>query len=278
MYYRFGFKTNAHILMYSLATSDLLSCLLMPVSVTDEVLRHDKSLRKVWRQLCFFKELVNHFVGISNMFNYCLITIDRFILVNHALKYKVIFTKKRLKCAIFGIWLLSAVLDIVSFIFMANIKSVEKWGCYISHIFTSNGYYSLVAGTLICTILMLVLYTKIILRLNARDKERQNMGVNSQMVASKVTKALAMVVGIYLGLYIPSIVIGVLANFIKGIFMYVIYDVSILCFYMNNSINAFIYYIRMPEFKAECKDIFQINKHNERTHDQKGANTENVHI
>ena len=206
MFYRFGFRTNAHILMYSLALSDLLCSILMPFSVTVDVLRHSRHLGKLWIQICLIKEVINYVGGMTNMLNYFLVTIDRYILINHPLKYKIIFTKKRLKFAVFWIWVLASILDAMAFVFMSNEKDVEKYGCYQSHVLSVNGYYSIVVGALTCTIVILVFYIIIILKLNARDKEQHAMGVNSQMVASKVTKALAMVVGIYLGLmYQPSL-------------------------------------------------------------------------
>ena len=118
---RLGFKTNAHILIYSLASSDLLASLLMHLSFSVDLLQQNKSLSKLWIELCFFKEIVYFIAGMSNMLNYLLVTIDHYFLINHALKYKIIFTKKRVEFFVVGIWLFAMTLVcIITYLSPAN--------------------------------------------------------------------------------------------------------------------------------------------------------------
>ncbi len=266
--------------MYSLALSDLLSSLIWPFSAAIDVTHHNKQVGKLWIQMCFVKEFIIFIAGISNMLNYLLVTIDRFILINYALKYKIVCTKKRLKYAVFGIWLSASIIDGMEFGLMSN-NEVEKYGCYQSHVLSSTGYYCVVAGAVACTIIILILYTIIILNLIRRDKNQHTIGTSNQMVASKVTKALALVVGVYIGLYIPTFFIGIATIFLTETFMHILYDVSNMCFYLNNCLNIFIYYNRMPDFKIQFLEILKIDKQKESTHNQNNItfiNTQNRQI
>ena len=63
--------------------------------------------------------------------------------------------------------------------------------------------------------------------------------------------------------------------------MHIMYDVSNLCFYLNNCLNVFIYYNRMPEFKTQFQEIITVTKHKESIENKTStttANTQNRHI
>ncbi|XP_032222760.1 histamine H2 receptor [Nematostella vectensis] len=92
-------KTSTNIALASLAASDLLTGLLaIPLIVTCNI--HHK--------VCLAMDITSRFIAYSTVLHLLVVTLERYIMIVHAMKYKLWITKKRTSIVLTSVWVFSA--------------------------------------------------------------------------------------------------------------------------------------------------------------------------
>ena len=210
------------------------------------------------------KESLTTFGLTGSLLTYCLIAVDRFAIVYFPMKYSLAVTRNRMYIAIVMVWIYNAFLISGTVIFLGTPHNIleELQHCSLLQVIPMKTYYTVVVPHILFVVLsMLICYIGIMIKLNLRDKQLSNMvqressGTQQAVkLAGKVTRTLTLVLGVFIILYFPILIVYVLKALVK--IDAVIVDVFVLFFFLNNLVNPFIYYYKMAEFRKLYRSLF----------------------
>ncbi len=257
---------NGHILIFNLCISDLFTCLMWPVNLSVNLsLTHYPTF---WPKLCVVKEVLTIYSYSCSLLTYLVIAIDRYLAVCWELRYKVYITRKKIYFTIALVWVYNAFMSIFAWAYFgATFDELDKLQrCNITNVFGIRGYYYIILPHMISVAIgMLICYVSIMVKMKRRDRKMASMyeghsGYDKEksMLASRVTRTLTLVLGIFIAVYFPAVVMHALDAFIKTKVVYILVDVSALVFFLNNLVNPCVYYYKMPEFKKLYRAMLRL--------------------
>ena len=131
--------------------------------------------------------------------------------------------------------------------------------CIIPNVLQNIGYYTLLFNFGTVSLVTTVSYIWVIVKLKHRKKHMSslthNKAPNALSIDLKVTKAILLTLGAYLSFYIPTMVIGVMVDYVEVPYLIIVLAVCMLLYYTNNVINPFIYYFTLKDFQHGYKKL-----------------------
>jgi len=251
--------TSAFII--SLAVSDILvGAVSMPVWLSVNLTGKPDAvnfptLYKAW--LCF--DIV---CGTASIMNLVFISIDRFLAVNHPLRYPIIVTRNRITIGIAFIWIYSVTIAAINPL---------KWQDY--PLFVS------LASFFVPLLIMVVAYSRIfhVALTHARSIRRvhPDQSITNRRVAEnfnrdvKAARTLSIVIGAFVACWCPFFVVMLVFTYCKSSCS-ISGDVFVMMkwlHYGNSALNPLIYSCLNRNFRAAFKDVLRrINVNRTMTH------------
>ncbi len=253
---KFKVRTRAHKLMATLAIADIGQCIgtFLNIPKLNEFILcfHD-----IWLVLCKMQIVFMESMVAIGAYVYLMLTIDRFVAIVWALQYKTIMTKT--KYVIYTVFLLTHhfILFFVSYMFFPNEnlwgkKMLCRRGCQATNfINTVARYYMLAFITMLVLINITLCVVLVIYLFIVRKRRRSLAGTDGGSDGlSKATNTLIFVSALYALLYVQLVVFMLVAAFDPTTFTLFIGRRADTLFLINNVINPFVYFVRMPDFRA----------------------------
>ena len=132
--------------------------------------------------------------------------------------------------------------------------------CIIPNVLQNIGYYTLLFNFGTVSLVTTVSYIWVIVKLKHRKRHMSSLthskAPNALSIDLKVTKAILLTLGAYLSFYIPTMVIGVMVDYVEFPYLIIVLAVCMLLYYTNNLINPFIYYFTLKDFQQGYKKLF----------------------
>lgn len=248
--------TSAFII--SLAVSDILvGAISMPVWLSVNLtgkpdVVNFPTFYKAW--LCF--DIV---CGTASIMNLVFISIDRFLAVNHPLRYPIIVTRNRIAIGIAFIWIYSVTIAAINPL---------KWPGY--PLFVS------LASFFVPLLIMVIAYSRIfhVALTHARSIRRVHPGQSTthRRVAEnfnrdvKAARTLSIVIGAFVACWCPFFVVTLIFTYCKT--CRVSNEVLVMIkwlHYGNSALNSLIYSCLNRNFRAAFKDVLRRISVNRRT-------------
>lgn len=251
-------RTTTNYLIVNLAISDGLQGFLgLPLLVLTEL----SETVQQWKLHCMVTIIILLITSGGNNFSICAIAIERFIYIHYPLRYHLIVTPKRLNTGIVVSWVYISVLMILS-VWLGNAIDIKDNSqsvhlCDTRFIILSDVYTFVILGHLFMFIIVtIILYAYIAytaLKANSRTHSITASVAcvrDTSSVQIKVTKMLALVLGIYLAVYLPSVILGpFISEGDHGSWKEIVRYLFLLLFYINTWINPCIYAWKANDFR-----------------------------
>ena len=247
-------RTVTNIFTVSLASSDLLLAIILPYY---SILNYTSFLtdEEQMRLACFLSLCFVTISQASSLFNLMLVAIDRYIAIFYALQYAVIMTKSRAFVMVLATWVYTV--GFTSF----TIYTLGEWPqayCSMSLILPSSlNVAFLVVNVVSVLTVTIFLYSRIfyIARKQARLIAVQDTNVTSRNPSqrqSRVTRMMAMVLGLFLMCWFPYTCMNILRSRIKNasVWLDIIYKLSICILYSNSFFNPIVFGWKNKTFRA----------------------------
>ena len=208
---RRSLRTNSNILLACLGGSDLLAGLVgHPVSIAVQLKRiHGDgpfcALEKA--STIIFVE-----VSLASLNHFLLIGLDRYVAVKHALRYRHIVTKQRIKVGILSAWVITVFFTIHEIV-LAVIDNETK--IFLHYLNGMSTILTIINLVYVCAISYTYVY---IFRESRRQSERLQTEQLSQEEAKRLKKnktaatTLAIILGVLILSYLPTIILLLLIN------------------------------------------------------------------
>ena len=250
---KFKVITRAHKLMAVLAMADIGQCISLLFHIPKQN-QYVQCYYDIWIKICYVEMIFFESMVAFSAYVYLMLTIDRFVAVVWALQYKTIMTKK--KYVIYTILLLTHhfIAFLLSYMFFPNEylwakKLLCKRNCESVNFIHPFARYYMLAFITMLVILNIVLCVVLVIYLFITRKRRRSLsGADGGSDGlSKATNTLIFISTLYALLYVQLMVIGFVSAF-APLNVYKSYPADSI-YYLNNNINPFVYYIRMPDFR-----------------------------
>ena len=287
--YKFNnLQTFTNTFVVSLAVTDLCTGaiatpFLFALEATIPTMNTTDTKYKVWDISCRIGQTVG-FAGIcGNALNLLAISIERFIFISFPLQYALIVTKQRATIAIVVIWSVTIFPTAVSFAFSPQLKKGMK--CIaIDMLPPPILFYFCMPSFFLCAAAMVCLYLKIWIIARKQAKQINDISLyndlqsvatelknpkklaiaikkNKEKSQMKVTKTMALVVGVYFLTWLPMIIFANIVqafelNVKTGIYSWLI-DVTYIIWMSNTWLNPLIYSYRFTLFKQAFLKIIK---------------------
>lgn len=240
--------TSAFII--SLAVSDILvGAVSMPVWLSVNLTGKPDAVNfptfyKAW--LCF--DIV---CGTASIMNLVFISIDRFLAVNHPLRYPIIVTRNRIMIGIAFIWIYSVIIAAINPL---------KWPGYALFVSLASFFVPL--------LIMVVAYSRIfhVALTHARSIRRvhSEQSTTHRRVAEnfnrdvKAARTLSIVIGAFVACWCPFFVVTLVYTYCKSCRVpSEVYVLMKWLHYGNSALNPLIYSCLNKNFRAAFKDVLR---------------------
>lgn len=260
-------KTLTNFFIMNLAIADLCVGLIMPLHIA--MFLKPGILENIY--VCLFRYVsLNTMLGAST---FCLvaITVERYVIIAHGMRYRSVITRTRSLLAILIVWLLPAVLYcLIPMVWHDGWEGSNrgKRECDVVQVlkFEWLTYFALPIF-IIQTIIILALYTKIfhIARKHAHKISetqttisKENLLLNQSL---RMTKTAAIILGTFFVCWAPAFVILGVQVFSKQFDSASLNKVRVyvtLLAVLNSGLNPLIYAFRMKDFRREFKQMLHI--------------------
>ncbi len=271
------FRTITNQFVVSLAAADLISgCVLYHFRLAEMVTR---SHANYWKVVCTLRSFFVYICSFGNVWSIGLVAVDRFTYIHFPFKHETLLTEKRVKILLLSVWFYYMVMTLV-FMATGHLPEVGEI-CDIREQTNPNVFsFVVVPHFALPTAITVVLYTKVAhfaIR-KAKEmkrvvpsvsfsmpqgvtyvKESHDRGKSQSVVRQqlRVTRMMGVVLGVFLILYIPSIVLkpspSMLADLPKSIALYG----TLAMYYANGWVNTLIYGWQSKEFREAYKKVLK---------------------
>ncbi len=260
---RFKVISRSYKLMAVLALADIGSCLSSFINIF-KLSRYTPKYGQ-WFKVCLFHTIyLESMIGFG-AYVYLMLTIDRFVAIVKAMKYRSIMTK--MKYRIYTASLLTHHVLVYFLSYMFKFSNDNQWakgklltrGCNSENIIHPIAKYYIITFVTLVVLVNIVLCIALVIYLIIKQHRRKSLtGDNSRSSnISKATNTLIIVSALYAILYIQLLVITFLSSSNASAVEMKLRDISNHIFTVNNFINPLIYYLRMPEFRREFHGLFR---------------------
>ncbi len=230
----------------------------------------------IWLKLCYIHIIYLESMIAFGSYVYLMLTIDRFVAIVWALKYKTIMTKK--KYLVYTLFLFNhhIIGFFITYMFFPN---EEPWAkeillrdqsCQSTNLINPIARYYMLAFITLLVVINIMLCITLVIYLCVTRQRRKSLaraGSGSDNL-SKATNTLIFVSALYTFLYVQLMVITFLAAVNISPVVEYIREVVDHLFTLNNNINPIVYYVRMPDFRKgfhallQCKgDVIRANSY-----------------
>ncbi len=210
---------------------------------------------KLWSRLCQSKELLGMLVPTcGSMFSILIISVDRYIFIQRPLQYYNIVTIKRAIIVCIFLWMCMVALGPGTLYFYLRIEiwfscDSSMWDFWYFYAYITP-FFIIITGTNI------ILYGQIASVAFGKSKVVQPVTGENGISAmnrkmgneNKVTKMLAIVLGLYFLFYFPSVIFGSFSQE-SHITLVVLKYISYLLWYMSMCVNPWIYVWKSKDFR-----------------------------
>ena len=244
---------RSHKLMATLALADIASCFSTFLGIL-KVIPVITCEYGLWLKVCYTHIIYHESMLAVGAYVYLILTIDRVVAIVRPLAYRTIMTRK--KYFLYTLFLLSHHIMVISlsYFLFANEQSYALEKLLIRHCnstYLINPYAKMYMNAFV-TLLVLInigLCVITVIYLIVTSKKRKTFTDGGSEGLSKATNTLIIVSAFYAYLYMQLVVGGFLTlgnvspklRSLSYIFDYL--------FTLNNNINPFVYYVRMPELR-----------------------------
>ncbi len=246
--------------MVVLALADIGSCL----STFLNILKLSLNIRKYrqWFKLCLFHIIYHESMIAFGAYVYLMLTIDRFVAIVKAMKYRSIMTKMKYKIYTASLLTHHILVFFLSYMFkFSNDNQRTKHnllakGCNSANIIHPIAKYYMVAFVTLVVLVNIAFCIALVIYLIIKQHRRRSLTEDDSGSSnlSKATNTLIIVSALYAILYIQLLVMSFLSDTSNDHELRAIAD---HIFAVNNFINPLIYYLRMPEFRREFHSLFR---------------------
>ena len=189
-------KTTAHILMASLAVSDIITNLISPFTLAFKFHGDVVGASIGWHLLCMLKESLSVLWQGTSVYNIFLISLDRFISVTFPIWYMTKVTKKNVKIGVIFVWILVLTQSVLTLPWAFwNEAEICTYPAYLPSWF----YYGVILPQFsVCFLLTVLCYIRIAMVSCKRNKKdiflsghRNNSNISNekfQMKESRVSR------------------------------------------------------------------------------------------
>lgn len=220
-----------------------------------------RSALSVWKNqhpLTVITAYMSMQTAVTTTFNLCAVSIDRYVAITRPLHYETILTRRRCKIIICLIWVLSFVLPIPRPLVTDPSKVSKVW----------------IAGSTVVILLPLSIITYCYYHI-VREVKRHVTGIDSmnKWVSASIpdgiatrkrnTKAawtVAIVIGVFLVLWCPSLVLTLLLSLNKKICdeerLTRVWSFTVLVAFFSSAVNPLIYTVRNQDYRNAFGRIF----------------------
>ena len=254
--------TVANVFVFSLSCSDLLNALRMPVCLVlnfTSVIRED-SHRRVACLICTACAAISLWTSLLNML---FIAVDRYLAVFFCLKYytKMDLTKSLIVVSCIWVYMMTfSLVFIVGFGVWTSPRycsmiQVLPTGIYI-------GFYMM--HTIIIFLITLSLHVRVFSQAKRQAIAIENMIVecdrNRGRKEAKVTKAMALVLGVGLSCWTPYTIVNAIRSVIHNapFWFNVLYKCTFVILYTNGFLNTIVYARKNRDIRTAYKLLFGI--------------------
>ncbi len=259
---------TSNIFILSLTVADLLGSIFYPLSLITDLYMEKMELTS-WHKLCLVKEYFILLFSCASIFSVLLISIDRCLAVSQPLKYKVLIPYQRAWIISITAWAYLFLGITLVFIFGNQTDSLG-YKCSAAVIFPTTVYYALfIPHFAVVTMVTIVMYIVILIFIWQQHRKVQSFCSNQTQYAIKdkvsksVTSSLMLIVGLYLVLYLPVVILSVLFQDDSPAWLHKVYTVSLLLFFISTWINPIVYAFKLPSYKKAFKTmLFKGEEHN----------------
>lgn len=237
-------------LLLSLAVTDLLlGGFVMPASMV-------RSVETCWylgHLFCQIHSSVDITLCTASILNLCFISVDRYYAVCHPLLYQTIITPFVTLLMISVCWSVSIAVGFGIIFLGLNILGIEDFyygniacdgGCVLFQSAASSTASSLLSFY-VPGLIMLSVYTKIFRVAQKQAKSIQDSRNKAQAMISKeekkATKTLAVIMGVFLSLWMPFFICNVIDPFLGYLIPPVLFDMLVWIGYLNSTFNPVVY-------------------------------------
>ncbi|XP_066926462.1 histamine H2 receptor-like [Clytia hemisphaerica] len=240
----------------NLSIADALQGAIAVPFVVYHLLDHEKGLRLTSKTV----HCLTCISLLSVFFSTVIISVDRYIGITRPLKYRVHLSHGRCLKIASAIWVIS-----IGSGFLITYRPYET----IS--FMVYNYFMLVTGIIVMFITFVLMYR--FLKQNERQfceklRSASITSTSSRYNAEKrVTIVLLIVLSIFMGTYIPALVMLNLSQYCFECSCETRYDLYVIRYILlvsNSAINPFVYSIRMKDFRNSIQSLF-VRKTNRKT-------------
>lgn len=276
---KFKVITRPYKLMIALALADIGQCIASFLNIPKQNY-YVHCYHNTWLILCYIQMIIYETMIGVGAYVYLILTIDRFVAIVWALQYKTIMTTR--KYIIYTVFFVShhIIVFLVCYLLFPN---EEPWAkkllceksCTSSNLLNTYARYYVLAfitmvviiNTILCVILVVYLFI-------TRQRRKSMAGADAGSDGlSRATNTLIFVSVIYAVLYIQLFVLGFLAAFNPTPMLRFLAHRSDSLFYVNNNINPFVYYVRMPEIRNGFHRLIGCHKDSQKTSSQRATAT-----
>ncbi len=250
--------TNYNIV--SLAVADFMQGIMQcSVSLATD-LTTEKN--KVWISLCAVRLLLGYIGASCNIMTICWVAVDRFIFIHRPLHYYAIITKKAVFLWLGISWAYFTAICILSVALVSpEIYRLGTCDLNISkHPF--NVSYLIQVHFWVISVVTWFLYIRISYTAYKHDRKIRQEGRHPNVSAGRrITKMMASVIGVYLVLNLPVIVVmlvGIYEDSSSMMDKCILY-ISYAMFHINVWINPVLYYNKNKDFKMAFKNIMHLD-------------------
>ena len=173
--------------------------------------------------------------------------------------YKSTITKGRLHIAhaITCSFLMIEIVGVFIF-FRKDLKDIEL--CNTPTILHPAVLYTLFLLNFVLMTLLMCVNTIWVTAVLTTRKRNIDCIFNSNTTDLNFTKTMLTVLGVYICLYSPTVILVFIMNFVEKTHRFIVLDVCFLLFFMANVVNPFIYYATLKDFKQAYKNILSCKK------------------
>ena len=251
--------TVANIIVFSLSCSDLLKAVTLPLCLVlnfTSVIVSD-SHRRTACLICTTCGAISQWTSISNMM---VIAVDRYLAVFYSLKYYSIMTRTKAIVIVSCVW-----------VYMTTCSIIFLIGCGV---WTSPAYCSMVrvlpkeiylgfymTHTILIFLVTLNLHVRVFAQAKKQAAAIERMVIGDHKFRgereAKVTKAMALVLGVGLTCWTPYTVINALRSALhkSPAWLDTTYKFTFVLLYMNGFLNTIVYARKNKEIRIAYKRL-----------------------
>lgn len=262
-------RTAANVMIVSLALGDLLNSILVaPLSI---VIDHKCPDFSVWLRYCTVKQVFQLALNGVSFGSLLFIAIDRFICVIYPFRYEIIMTIKKAIVMLVTMWLLTIFATLMVIVAFGKQRTDDldldnkTPHCRYSDVIRTDVYIGAIIPTfLLYLVSTCALYLKIawVARRHVTQIANQTASLDrdgsrryKREAQMKITKMMAIVLGLYLVMYVPSLICNSLVKSTSTLPLKVLNYVLGLFWWTNSCVNPIIYAWRCPDFNHAFKTI-----------------------